>query len=89
MQDERKLIRTLKSLRQEEGNFTSIRLMSHPGISPKNVSNRTVQQFLERNGYHFLQARKKGLLSEKDVKERLAFAKYMKKELFSRHVERY
>ena len=50
--------------------------MSRAGISPKNVSNRTVRRFLERNGYHFLQARKKGLLSEKDVKERLAFAKY-------------
>ena len=77
--EERKLLRTLKSLRQEEGNFSSIRLMSRAGISPKNVSNRTVRRFLGRNGYHFLQARNKGLLSEKDVKERLAFAKYMKK----------
>lgn len=77
--EERKIIRTLKCLRHEEGNFSSIRLMSRAGISQKNVSNRTVRRFLEQNGYHFLQARKKGLLTSKDVKERLAFAKRMKK----------
>ena len=43
------------------------------------MSATAVWRFLERNGYHFLQVRKKGLLSEKDIKERLAFAKYMKK----------
>ena len=77
--EERTIIRTLKHLRHEEGNFSSIRLMSKAGISAKDVSNRTVRRFLEHEGYHFLQARKKGLLTEKDIKERLAFAKRMKK----------
>ena len=39
----------------------SIRLMLSARISPKRVSNRTVTRFLERKGYHFLQARKKRL----------------------------
>ena len=78
--EERKILRNLYSLRHEEGNFTSIRLMLRAGISPKHVSNRTIRRFLQRKGYHFLQARKKGLLSEKDLKERLKFAKHMRKD---------
>ena len=80
LREERKILRTLYSLRHEEGNFTSIRLTSRAGISPKHVSNRTIRRFLRRKGYHFLQARKKGLLSEKDLKERLKFAKHMRKD---------
>ena len=78
--EERKILRTLYSLRHEEGNFTSIRLMSRAGISPKHVSNRTVRRLLQRKDYHFLQARKKGLLSEKDSTKRLKFAKQMRKD---------
>ena len=78
--EERKILRTSYSLRHEEGNFTSIRLMTRAGISPKHVSNRTIRRFLQRKGYHFVQARKKGLLSEKDLKERLQFAKHMQKD---------
>ena len=83
--EERKILRTLYSLRHEEGNFTSIRLMSRAGISPKHVSNRTVRRLLQRKDYHFLQARKKGLLSEKDSTKRLKFAKQMRKD-YSRDV---
>ena len=39
-----------------------------------------LRRFLQREGYHFLQARKKGLLSEKDLKERLKFAKNIRKD---------
>ena len=49
--------------------------MERAGISPKHVTNRTIRRFLQREGYCFLQARKKGLLSEKDLKECLKFAK--------------
>ena len=75
LRDERSILQTSSSLRHVEGNFTSIRLMARAGISLKHVSNRTIRRFLQREGYYFLQARKKGLLSEKDVKERLKFAK--------------
>ena len=79
LREERRTLRALSSLRHEEGNFTSIRLMARAGISPKHVSNRTIRRFLQREGYYFLQARKKGLLSEKDLKERLKFAKNIRK----------
>ena len=54
--------------------------MTRPGISPKHVSNSTVRRFLQRKGNYFLQAMKKGLLSEKDLDERLKFAKTIKKD---------
>ena len=44
LREERKILQTLCSLRHEEGNFASIRLMSRAGISPiKHVSNRTIR----------------------------------------------
>ena len=54
--------------------------MARAGISPKHVSNRAIRRFLQREGYYFLQARKKGLLSEKDLKERIKFAKNIRKQ---------
>ena len=50
--------------------------MERAGISPKHVSNRTIGRFLQRGGYYFLQARKKG---EKDLEERLKFTKNIRK----------
>ena len=47
--------------------------MEKSGI--KGVSVRTVNRLLNENGYRYLQARKKGLLSEKDRRTRLKFAK--------------
>jgi len=79
LREECRILRALSSLRPEEGNFTSIMLMVRAGISPKHVSNRTIRIFLQREGYYFLQARKKGLLSEKDLKECLKFAKNIRK----------
>ena len=79
LEEDRHILWTLSSLRHKEGNFTSVRLMVRAGISPKHVSNRTIRWFLQREGYYFLQARKKGLLSEKDLKERVKFAKNIRK----------
>ena len=53
--------------------------MARAGISTKHVSNRTIRRFLQREGYYLLQARKKGLLSEKDLEELLKFAKNIRK----------
>ena len=77
--DERKLIRTLKQLRKEEGQFSSKRLMERAGIDERQASNRTVRRCLKRHGYQFLQARKKGLMSLSDLKKRVAFGKEVKK----------
>lgn len=78
--DERKILRSMKSLRKEEGSFSSRRIMTTAGLCSSNVSNRTVRRCLNKHGYFNLQARKKGLLSESDCQKRLKFAKKMKKE---------
>ena len=42
---------------------------------------KTVTTFLNEKGYYYLQARKKGLLKRYDLKTRLSFAKWCKKDL--------
>ena len=41
----------------------------------KNVSDRTIRRCLNQNGYHYLQARKKGLMSRTDQRKRKTSAK--------------
>ena len=79
-------MRGIKRLRIEEGIFSSDRLMQQGSLSESDVSNRTICRYLNRNGFKFLQARKKGLLSEKDNKrKRLTFARSMRRD-YSRNV---
>ena len=78
-------MRGIKRLRIEEGVFSSERLMQQCSLSEGDVSNRTIRRYLNRNGFKFLQARKKGLLSEKDKRERLTFARSMRRD-YSRNV---
>ena len=77
--DKRLLLREIPRLRKEEGQFTVKRLMFQAGITLKQVSYRTVQRFLRKEGFQYLQARKKGILTEKDLKERLKFAQKMQR----------
>jgi len=77
--DERNILRTIQTLRAEEGNFSSKRIMERAGIEPGVVSDRTIRRCLNRHGYHSLQARKKGLMSKTDLKKRVAFARYVLK----------
>ena len=70
---ERILVRNIKVLRKTEGPFSCKRLMEFSGVH--NVSERTVRRYLNRNGFYFLQARKKGLMTETDFKKRTRFAK--------------
>ena len=44
------------------------------------VTQRTVTRLLHQNGYKYLQARKKGLVSEKNKKDRLKLARRILKE---------
>ena len=76
---ERNMMRQLKVLRKEDGNWTSGKLMEMCDINNSEISNRTVRRQLNRNGYEYLQARKKGVLTEKDIAKRLEFAKDVKK----------
>ena len=78
--DMRNLVRSLKSLREREGAFTSKRLAKDAGIDLKNISMRTVRRAMNDAGYKYLQARKKGILKKADLKKRVSFAKKMNKE---------
>ena len=66
---------SIAELREREGSFTLRHLMDRTGI--RHVSDRTVRRLLNRNGYFFLQARKKGLMSETDKAKRVEFARKM------------
>ena len=52
--------------------------MERTGI--RHVTDRTVRRLLNRNGYFFLQARKKGLMSQTDKDHRVEFARKMQAE---------
>ena len=80
VREKRLLLREIPKLRKSEGKFTVKRLMKQAGVSPRNVSFRTVQLFLRSQGYKYLQARQKGLLTDKDLKKRLKFARKIKGE---------
>ena len=71
LRGERKIIRTLYRLRKTEGNFTSNRRFV-AGVTDLDIS-RTVRRLLHKNGFHFLQARKKGLMKPSDLVKRKAF----------------
>ena len=69
------ILRTIEEVREQEGSFSSRRLMERTGI--RHVTDRTVRRLLNRNGYFFLQARKKGLMSQSDKERRVEFARQM------------
>jgi len=75
--DERLVISTLKRLRKEVAGFTAKRIQEEANLT--HVSTRTIHRVLHRHGYKYLQSRKKGLVSAKDKRLRLAFARNAKK----------
>ena len=77
----RKLLRTLKTLRSTNQNITVEKVVTSSGLDFNTASRRTFSRCLNLNGYAYLQARKKGLITEKDCKLRLQFARKMKKKL--------
>ena len=74
----RLLIRNLLKLREENPRFTLKDLMEYSDVNPRDVSEKTVNRILQRNGFFYLQARKKGLLNKNDLVQRVRFAKVMK-----------
>ena len=77
MRQERKIQSTIARLREQEGNFSCHRIRAEAGLY--NVSLWTINRTLKRMGYAFLEARKKGILLEKDFRERLRFARKVKR----------
>ena len=77
LRDERSIIRSLHYARKQDGNFTSKRIKLYSGVS--SVHDRTVRRVLNKYGYHYRQTRRKGLLTENDLKLRMKFAKAIKR----------
>ena len=75
----RSMIRNLKQLRAKNVNFTVKQLVEESGLNFTGACQRTFSRRLNEKGYYFLQSRKKGLLTEKDKKARLAYARRMKR----------
>ena len=78
VRDERKIIRTMLMLRETLGSFSIKRLKLESGVDP-HVSDNTIMRILKRNKYHYLQSRKKGLMSRHDARTRLLFARKVKR----------
>lgn len=73
--DERQIIRTVYRLRKRPGPFSSKRVRLQSGVT--HVVDRSVRRVMNKHGLFYLQARKKGLLSQKDRKCRKKFATHM------------
>jgi transposase len=73
------LVRSLKKCRKHNVNFDVKSLVKESGLSLQLASRRTFSRHLNLLGYRFLQARKKGLLTDKDRKRRLKFARKTKR----------
>lgn len=76
-----KLIRTLKDMQSRNLNITVKNVIEKSGLSLEMASRRTFSRYLNEEGYSYLQARKKGLLSENDRKQRLRFLREMRRKV--------
>ena len=75
--DKREILRQVPILREQCGSFTSKKVQLH-SVGDR-VHNRTVRRVLNKNGYGYRRARKKGLMSRKDLIERKRFAAKVKR----------
>ena len=71
--DERIIVQNIARLRKEEGNFSCHQLRAESGSH--HVSLWTMNRTLKRLGYGFMEAGRKGILTEKDYAERRQFAR--------------
>lgn len=79
--DRRLILQQVPKIRREtEGDFTLHDIRQASNV-PKNVSDSTVRRVLKKAGYAVRAKRRKGILTENDVKLRLKFAKHAKKNL--------
>ena len=73
LRQERLILCSIPVLQEREGSFTLKRLMQYKRIL--GISDHTIRRLLNRNGYYYLQARKKGLMSASDRMKQVAFAR--------------
>ena len=79
--EQRLLLRVLKYYRKKYVNFSVKDLMIECGFDSNRVHPRSISRYLNRNGFYMRQARKKGLLNDKDKRLRLSYAREMKRVL--------
>lgn len=75
LRDSRKLNRALVTLRLEDANFTVMDVVKRSGIPLNAAHYRTFHREIRQLGYAFRPSRKKGILTEKDLKMRRKFAR--------------
>ena len=76
-QDERQILRAVIKLRSTVGHFTSKRIQVESGTT--HLSNKTIRNCLNKHSYRYLRSRKKGLLTQLDLKKRLKYCRCAKK----------
>ena len=81
--DERSMKRKIPKLRKDVGSFTSGRWQLGSGTA--HLSNRKFQRYLNYGGYKYLQSRKKGHMSQKDLTLRLKFCCNIQKQGLGQH----
>ena len=79
--DCRALIRGLQRLRLRGGDVTVKTVVQESGCSFQKAHPRTFSRFLNDKGYGYMIARRKGIVSEKDRRIRLQYARKMEHEL--------
>jgi len=75
--DERRILRVAEQLRASDGHFTIKRVKVAAGI--QHVCDETVRRVFRRAGLRYSHSRKKGVLTRKDLGQRLKFALRVKK----------
>ena len=73
VRDERKILRAVHTIRKSHPSFTIKQIQQETNLF--HVTTRLIRLYLNKHGYRYLQARKKGLLSEADKKKRIRFSK--------------
>lgn len=75
VRDKRKLKRAVILLRQENPNFSVMDVVKRSGIPLNTAHYRTFLRAIKRFGYKFQASRRKGILTDNDMKRRREFAK--------------
>lgn len=78
--DKRSIIRQVAVLRHSVGHFTSRHVRVSAGIGSR-VSDETIRRVMRSDGLNYRHSRKKGLLTRKDLKSRLQFARKVRRKL--------
>ena len=80
MRDRRKLNRAVLKLRQADPNFSVMDVVKRSGIVQSKAHYRTFHREIRNLGYAYRPSRRKGIITENDLKLRRDFAKSRLKE---------